>query len=51
MTGMDTKQACQPALEETPKLYAIVVSGPNEEMDPELAAAMEEVHRASLSNP
>ena len=48
---MDTKQACEPSLEEEPKLYAIVVSGPNGEMDPDLAAAMKEVHQASLSNP
>ena len=44
---MDTKQA----LEEAPKLYAIVVTGTNGEMDTHLAAAMEEVHQASLSNP
>ena len=48
---MDTKQAREPALEEAPKLYAIVVSGPNEEMAPDLAAAMEDVHQASFSNP
>ena len=47
LTGMDTKQA----LEEAPKLYAIVVTGTNGEMDADLAAAMEEVHEASLSNP
>ena len=51
LTGMDTKQAREPALEEAPKLYAIVVTGSNGEMDPHLAAAMEEVHQASLSNP
>lgn len=33
------------------KLYAIVVSGTNGEMDPDVAAAMEEVHQASLRNP
>ncbi len=48
---MDTKQVREPALEEAPKLYAIVVTGSNGEMDPHLAAAMEEVHQASLSNP
>ncbi len=51
LTGMDTRQAREPALEEVPKLYAIVVTGTNGEMDPHLAAAMEEVHQASLSNP
>ena len=48
---MDTRQAREPALDEAPKLYAIVVTGTNGEMDPHLAAAMEEVHQASLSNP
>ena len=51
LTGMDTEQARGPALEEVPRLYAIVVSGTNREMDPDLAAAMEEVHQASFSNP
>ena len=51
LTGMETKKLREPALEEAPKLYAIVVGGPNGEMDPHLAAAMEEVHQASLSNP
>ena len=51
LTGMETKQAREPALEEAPKPYAIVVAGTNGDMDPDLAAAMEEVHRASLSNP
>ena len=51
LAGMDTKQAGEPALDEAPKLYAIVVTGTNGEMDPHLAAAMEEVHEASLSNP
>ena len=48
---METKQAREPELEEAPKLYAIVVAATNVEMDPDLAAAMEEVHQASLSNP
>ena len=51
LTGMETKQVREPALEEAPKLYAIVVGGPNGELDPDLAAAMEEVHQASLGNP
>ena len=51
LTGMDTKQGREPALEEAPKLYAIVVTGTNGEMDPHLAAAMEDVYQASLSNP
>ena len=51
LTGMDTKEAREPALEEAPKLYTIVVTGTNGEMDPGLAAAMEDVHEASLSNP
>lgn len=51
MTGMETKQAREPAPEEAPKLYAIVMTGPNPEMDPGVAAAMEEIHQASLSNP
>ena len=51
MTGMNTKQVRKQALEEAPKLYAIVVTDTNGEMDPDLAAAMEEVHQASLSNP
>lgn len=46
LTGMDTR-----GREEAPKLYAIVVGGTNGEMDPDLAAAMEEVHEVSLSNP
>ena len=48
---METKQAREPAPEEAPKLYAIFVAGPNPYMDPDLAAAMEEIHQASLSNP
>ena len=48
---METKQAREPVLREAPKLYAIVVGGPNGEMDPHLASAMEEVHQASLGNP
>ena len=48
---MDTRGAREPALEEASKLYAIVVSGTYGEMDPDLAAAMEEVYQASLSNP
>lgn len=51
LTGMETKQVREPAPEEAPKLYAIFVAGPNPEMDPDLAAAMEEIHQASLSNP
>ena len=51
LTGMETKQARELALEEAPKLYAIVVAGTNGEIDPDLAAAMEEVHQASLGNP
>ena len=51
LTGMETKQARVSAVEEPPKLYAIFVDGPNPEMDPDLAAAMEEIHQASLSNP
>ncbi|MDE0376173.1 MAG: hypothetical protein OXK16_09450 [bacterium] len=50
MTGMENKQASEPALEEAPKLYAIFVAGPNPDMDPDPAAAMEEIHQASLSN-
>ena len=46
-----TKQAREPSPDEAPKLYAIFVAGPNPEMDPDLAAAMEEIHQASLSNP
>lgn len=48
---MDTKQAREVPLGEAPKLYAVVVTGTNREMDPQLAAAMEEVHEASLRNP
>ena len=48
---MDTKNAREPALEEAPKLYAIVVAGTNGKIDPQLAAAMEDVYQASLSNP
>jgi hypothetical protein len=48
---MDTKQAREPSPEEEPRLYAIFVTGTNGEMDPDLAAAMEEVHQASLRNP
>ena len=48
---METKQVREPAIEEAPKLYAIVAAGTNGDMDPVLAAAMEEVHQASLSNP
>ncbi len=51
LSGMETKQAGHTALEEVPKLYAIVMTGTNGEMDPDLAAAMEEVHEVSLSNP
>ena len=51
MTGMETKQAREPAPEEAPKLYAMFVDGPNPEMDPDLAAAMEEIHQTSVSNP
>ena len=47
---MDTKQAGD-RTRGGAKLYAIVVTGTNGEMDPDLAAAMEEVHQASLSNP
>jgi len=48
---METQQAHETALDEAPKLYAIFVAGPNPDMDPDLAAAMEEIHQASLSNP
>ena len=48
---METKHAHEPALEEGPKLYAIVVTGTNGEMDPQLAAALEAVHEGSLSSP
>ena len=51
LPGMETKQAREPSPDEAPKLYAIFVDGPNPEMDPDLAAAMEEIHQASLSNP
>lgn len=51
LTGMETKRAREPVLKEAPKLYAIVVAGTNGEMEPDLAAAMEEVHQASLGNP
>lgn len=51
MTGMENKQARESEIEEAPKLYAIFVAGPNPEMDPDLATAMEEIHQASLSNP
>lgn len=51
LTGMETKQARESAIEEPPRLYAIFVDGPNPEMDPDLAAAMEEIHQASLRNP
>ena len=51
LTGMETKQAREAAPEQAPKLYAIFVAGPNPDMDPDLAAAMEEIHQASLSNP
>jgi hypothetical protein len=51
LTGMETKQSHDPALEDAPKSYAIVVAGTNGEMDPDLAAAMEEVHQAYLGNP
>ncbi len=48
---METKQAGDSVIKEAPKLYAIVVGGTNGEMDPDLAAAMEEIYQASLSNP
>ena len=48
---MDTERAREPALDGAPKLYARVVTGTNGAMDAQLAAAMEEVHEASLSNP
>ena len=51
LPGMETKQAREPSPDEAPKLYAIFVAGPNPDMDPDLAAAMEEIHQASLSNP
>ncbi len=51
MIGMETTQEREAALEEAPKLYAIVVGGTSGEMDPDLAAAMEEIYQASLSNP
>lgn len=51
LTGMETKQAREPASEEATKLYAVFVAGPNPQMDPGLAAAMEEIYQASLSNP
>ena len=51
LTGMETHQAPETALEEAPKLYAIVVAGTNPELEPDLAAAMEEIHQASLRNP
>ena len=45
------QQAGDSVIEQAPKLYAIVVGGTNGETDLDLAAAMEEVHQASLSNP
>lgn len=51
LTGMETKEAREPAAEEAPKLYVIVVGDTNPEIDPNLAVAMDEIHQASLSNP
>ena len=52
LTGMDDAHALRSTTaEEGPKLYALRITGVNGEMDPDLAAAMEEVHQASLSNP
>ena len=49
LTGMETKQVREPALEEAPSSTPSVVGGTNGEMDPNLAVAMEEVYQASLS--
>ena len=46
---METKHEAE--VEEAPKLYAIVVTGSNGQMDPEFAAALEEYGEARDKDP
>ena len=48
---MDMNQESDPSTEEAGKVYCIRVTRGNGQMDPQLAAAMQEVYEASLRDP